>query len=70
MAGYLKFRLTGYLLELHGIAITPCITGASFTNVLVNAVVGCNYRIRGCALYIQLNRKRTPTIAKGPEMDK
>ncbi len=48
----------------------PCIKGKSFTNVRVHAILGCNYRIRICALYLQLNRKRTPIKAKGPEMDK
>jgi len=32
--------------------------------------LGCNYRARSCALYIQLNRKRTPIKSKGPEIPK
>jgi len=53
----MQFRgIAGLCLMENGIAITPCITGASFTSVLVNAVEGCNYRLRSCALYIQENK--------------
>jgi len=44
--------------------------GAQLSNVSCNPLLGCNYRVRNCALYIQLNRKRTANKAKGPEMDK
>ena len=39
-------------------------------NVGGNPLFGSNYRVRSCALYIQLNRKRTPIKANGPEMDR
>ena len=33
-------------------------------------LLSCNYRVLSCALYIQLNRKRTPIKTKGPAIIK
>ena len=38
----------------------------SLTPLFRQAMLGCSYRVRSCALYFQLSRKRTPIKTKGP----